>query len=267
MGAITPQFPLPLPPWAKWGLRALPFVWGVAEALLEHAGTVQSNGDMQWRRAVVSWTRGASSGTPEDNAVCTFDIANVTGSAIDSSWTTQDYDTCNGHIGTFVTGLSQLQSPSYQCVSVDWYRMQFANPMTPQRRFTPSGPPENHAPIANVLGLAAGDALPGQVAFVVTERTAIPRHWGRFYLPGLTELAVGPTGRWTSSTVDTIVTLASTMYAGLAGAEFFPVVASTQADNVLAGSLLGVSNVKADDIPDIIRRRRYDVSTHTKQLP
>ena len=222
---------------------------------------------MQWRRAVVSWSRGASSGNPEDNAVCTFDIANITGSSIDSSWTTGDYDTCNGHIGTFLTAIAALQASTYAPISVDWYRMQFAQPMTTQRRFTPSGPPENHAPITGIVGQAVGDALPGQVAFAVTEKTAVPRHWGRFYLPGFTEAAVGPTGRWTVGTVDNVVNQASVLYGALAGAEFFPVVASTQADNVLAGSLLGVNSVKGDDVPDIIRRRRYRASTHTTTKP
>lgn len=267
MAAITPQFPLPLPPWARWGLRALPLVWAVAEALLDHPGQVQTNGDLIWRRAAVHWSRGEGSQTPEDDCICTFDIANITNSDIDGSWTAGDYSNCDSQFATFLNRIAQHQATDYRVAGVNYYRMQFASPMTPSRRFVPSGPPEHIGSMA-VVGTALGDALPPQVAFSVTEKTSIPRHWGRFYLPGFAEsTSGGPTGRWSAAVVDDVVTATRDFYVGLQGLEFFPVVVSTQVDKILAGSLIGVTNVGADDVPDVIRRRRHELVAHSTFLP
>lgn len=267
MAAITPQFPLPLPPWARWGLRALPLVWATAEALLEHAGTVQTNGDLVWRRAVVVWTRGEPGPSPEDHAVCTFDLANVTNSEIDGSWDAGDYATSDQAFQLWASQLANHQSTAYAALEVRYYRMQFNSPMTAARRFIPSGPPEHVFPLV-FPGLLTGDALPPQVAMSVTERTAVPRHWGRFYIPGLTEQASsGTLGRFSNGSVDAAAGYTDTLYATLAAAELFPVVVSTQTDKILAGSLLGVTSLQVDNIPDTIRRRRHSLSTYTKILP
>lgn len=228
---------------------------------------MQTGGDLVWRRAVIHWTRGEASASPEDDAVCTFDIANVTNSEIDGSWTAGDYAACDSAFGTFMTSISAYQSVHYQANEVRYYRMQFASPMTFERRFVPSGPPEHVFPFA-AGGAAAGDALPPQVAFSVTEKTAIPRHWGRFYLPGFAEgMSAGISGRWLPNIVDEVAAITRNLYQSLGNSEFFPVVASTQVDKLLAGSLIGVTHVGADDIPDVIRRRRHEDSTHKVFLP
>jgi len=245
----------------------LPLVWTVAQALLDHPGQVQTNGDLVWRRMVVRWSRGSAGVGAEDDAVCTFDLVNITNSEVDPSWTQGDYGTVMGPVNTFLSQVANQQASSYNAHQVDFYRMQFASPMTPLRRFVPSGPPE-FTQTTNHPGLAVGDPLPPQNAFSVTEKTAIPRHWGRFYLPGYTESeSIGSLGRWNPGIVDGTVSATQGMYAALAGAQFFPVVVSTQVDNVLAGSLIGVTNIKADDVVDIIRRRRLRAPTHISQLP
>jgi len=230
---------------------------------LEHPGQVSNSGDLIWRRVALVWSRGDPGPTPEDDAICTFDIANITAGGIDGSWTPTDYDTCDVAFRTFATGISLIQNGSHVAKELRYYRMQFASPMTELRRFVPSGPPEHIEPLA-IPGTGIGDTLPLQVAFSVTERTAVPRHWGRFYLPGMTDtFSGGGAGRWTQQLVNTIVAHTDTLYASLAAAEFFPVVVSTQVDKVLAGSLMGVTYIQADDIPDVIRRRRSSISTHT----
>jgi hypothetical protein len=262
MAAITPQFPLPLPPWAKWGLRALPFVWAAGRALLDHPGTVPSSGDLIWRRAVVHWARGTGVGA-EDDAVITIDMANITNSAIDGTWDSADYNTVGSHLNVLLEQIALQQNAFYKAYKVDYYRMQFADPMTPARRFVPSGPPESSLTV-NWPGLSVNDALPPQVAMSVTERTSIPRHWGRVYIPGLTEsaTAVGGTGRWVTGLVDGMGNAFTNFYNSMALANFPCVVVSTQADGVLGGSLLGITHVQVDDLPDVIRRRRPDRAAH-----
>jgi hypothetical protein len=101
--------------------------------------------------------------------------------------------------------------------------------------------------------------MPFQVALSVTERTSIPKHWGRFYLPGFQaqamETATG-TGRWGSTTQATVANATATLYEDLASSGLVPVVVQVQRDKVYAPALNTVTEIVVDDIPDVIRRRR-----------
>lgn len=255
--ATVPPFPAPLPAWAKWGLRALPFVWGVAEDLLDFPSTQDAVSEVQWRRLVTVYSRETPVGTTEDVAVCTFDIVNITGGQVDTSWTTTDFTTVEGHMDAFQNVWAANAYAGFILNEYRWYSMAFANPMTLERRFLPSGAPVRITP-KNIPGTVLVEPLPYQVAFSVTERTSIPRHWGRFYLPGFTANATSAAnaGRWEASTIGTIANAAETLYAACAAAELFFVVPSTQQDNILGPALLGVTNIQIDDVPDTIRRRR-----------
>ena len=260
---ITPQFPTPVPPWYRWGTRVLPAVWAAAEALLDTSNTADEAEELQWRRLVLVWQRATPTGTSEDEAMFTFDFVNITGGSVDTTWTLQDYQAVEGAFDTLMATVRTFQSSGHTLIAYRWYQMQFASPMLVDRRFLPTGPPVRIVP-KNLPGTSANDALPYQVAFSVTERTSIPRHWGRFYLPGASEgVATGPWGRFQSTTIQAIADSVALCYFNLQNAELFPVVVSTQAqsggpgsESVLGGTLLGVTNIQVDDIPDVIRRRR-----------
>jgi hypothetical protein len=103
----------------------------------------------------------------------------------------------------------------------------------------------------------------------VTKRTAIPRHWGRVYVPGLTEgaTATGGTGRWNTGLVDGMGSAFHNFFDAMQTAGFPVVVASTQTDKRLEGALLGITEVQVDDLPDVIRRRRPDRAAHKYIAP
>lgn len=259
---LSPLAPAPLPPWMKWGLRVLPAVWGAASALLDYSGEDQGETPLQWRRLAVEWQRATPAGTVDDHAFCTFDFVNITGGNVDTSWVTTDYTTIEAAADIYFDVVRGLQSSGHVLVFYKWYVMQFADPMLPNRRFLPTGPPVRITP-RNKPGLTTG-ALPYQVALSVTERTAIAKHWGRHYLPGISEsMTSGEEGRWAASVTSSIANACHAFFETCASAELFPVVVSTQAQvNAppapadLGGSLLGITHIQVDDIPDVIRRRR-----------
>jgi hypothetical protein len=53
-----------------------------------------------------------------------------------------------------------------------------------------------------------------------------------------------------------MATAAGALYSGMAGSDFQIVVPILQVDKIPNRSLVGVSSIQVDDVPDIIRRRR-----------
>lgn len=263
--------PAPLPKWYKWGVKGSGYLWGIAEELLDYNGNVEDESELQWRRLTVEWQRSTPVGTSEDHAFITLDFVNITGGQIDTSWVTADYTAVETALLTWLNVIKTAQTGEHVATAAKWYQMQFANPMTSQRRFVPTGPPKRIYPL-NVAGTVAAPPMPYQVALSVTERTAIPKHWGRFYLPGMSHGSLATSSRWGSATVDAIANATSTFYDTCQTAEIFPVVVSTQSEAAtggtqLQGTLLGVQHVQVDDIPDVVRRRRPRNTTYRKIVP
>jgi hypothetical protein len=100
-------------------------------------------------------------------------------------------------------------------------------------------------------------AGPPQVASSITFRTGVRRSWGRTYLPIGNNFAT--TGRLGSTTVDNIATTMDVLVKAAATADFYLVVYSSHLNSALA-----VEAVEVDDVPDIIRRRRFKVQTYRK---
>jgi hypothetical protein len=103
-----------------------------------------------------------------------------------------------------------------------------------------------------------------QVAMSVTEKTAFPGHWGRFYLPLSGGSDFTSTRRFDTATVDSVANAVGACYATLQTAEFFPVIPVTQVDKTPARGLLQVTDVQVDDVPDVVRRRRLSQTTYRK---
>jgi hypothetical protein len=110
-------------------------------------------------------------------------------------------------------------------------------------------------------GTGTGACIP-QAAISVTFRTDARKHWGRFYLPGCTTNGlVAGSGRLSSSAVD-----------GIAGAAL--ALTSRSATGTPKPTLTvwsptqGVRNdpqqVVVDDVPDVIRRRRFSSTSYKK---
>jgi len=233
-----------------------PALWGLAIDLVEHFSKQTPEPELEWRRLVVEFTRSTPSGTVEDKAHITFDLMNVTGGSLDTSWTGADFVACEGFLDQWWTTVKPFVSSTHSITAYRWYRMKFADTMTVKNRFALTGPPVR-VQTKSMPGTDSATVLPYQIALSVTEKTCVPKHWGRFYLPGLTPGAMTTTnGRWASAVVTAIANATAELYEDWFQADFQPVVPVTQWDKVLQGGLLTVEKLQVDDIPDVIRRRR-----------
>lgn len=102
----------------------------------------------------------------------------------------------------------------------------------------------------------ATQMLPPQVACSITELLGPDsrRHWGRFYLPGLSSNTLAADGSFVSGSVTAIADAAEVLYDAWTTADYHPIVwvAGTPGFNPVQ-----VVQIRVDSIPDIIRRRRY----------
>lgn len=69
-------------------------------------------------------------------------------------------------------------------------------------------------------------------------------------------------GRFADANVDAIATATDTLLGGALSAEFQPVIFSK-----VRGKAYGIESVQVDNVPDVIRSRRVNESTHTKRFP
>jgi len=240
-----------------------PFVESYVINLLDHVGAVSASPPSEWRRVQVK-IEDTQSAEPADDMTISIDIANITGGVIDSTWTTADYDKVDTWLAQLVSGYSVSMSPRLKFTEFRYYRMAF-NDYTVQKPFWDAGPPERVTPVS-WQGTAGGD-LPGQMALSITELTAFPHNWGRFYWPSPGPGLMTGAGHFTTQAVDALCQQAHDAYAGMMGQEFFPVVPTTQVGKVPARGLLTVSGIQVDDVPDVIRRRRPRGPLHKKVLP
>jgi hypothetical protein len=203
------------------------------------------------RRAVMQISRNPAS----DPAVMHFDFLNMTSSAPDDSWTTGDFTTLEALLDTYWGSLKTKINPSYSLTQISWYRV------------GPGVVPPNPAVrtvTRAVAGTAASQELPPQVACSITFRTASRRSWGRTYVP-IGALSAGGdivAGRFSNAYVDAMATYVNTLVTGAAAADFHLVVYSATKH-----ALLNVETVEADNVADVVRRRRWKASTYKKLLP
>lgn len=253
---LTPPLPAPLPLWAKVLIQAAPFAWAVGEAFAEYVTSPDTEDELEWRYAVLTFTRTTPTGTTEDKAQVGFNIINITGGDLDSSWTSGDYSTCETQILSWWATVKTYVTDDYTLSHIKWYTKKHKAVMDATHRFEKSGPPVR-VTVVGVAGTALNQRLPDQVAMSVTLKTHVPRHWGRIYLPGFAYNAIAATyGRWDTAYTTAVANATAELLDDLQDNDFFVVVPVTQVDGSLAKGVLGVYEVQVDDIPDVIRRRR-----------
>lgn len=113
----------------------------------------------------------------------------------------------------------------------------------------------------SVAGTNVGTRLPDQDAATVSFKTASRKHWGRIYLPGLTNSSMATRGMLDGTVyVDAVAAAFHTFFASVvAHAWGQPVVASR-----VYNGLCEISELQMDDIPDIQRRRRANRAGYKK---
>jgi hypothetical protein len=255
--ALVPGLPAPLPPWLRVLIRlGEAGAFYLISSLVDHAVEETDRSKLEWRRLVIAMQRATPVGSEEDYAHMTFDLVNITGGQIDQTWTDTDFTTCETFYDEWFNAFKASIDNGHTVVAYRWYRMRFRQIMTDTHRFEDTGPPVR-VQTKTIAGTDAATVLPYQCAMSVTEKTGVPKHWGRFYIPGLTTSSiVAASGRWSPTVQTAVANATAELYDDLQGAQFYPVVPLTQVNKVLRGALLTVNQVVVDDIPDVIRRRR-----------
>lgn len=258
--ASTP--PSPLPAFAAT-IFAAPFGLGQKiEHLFEYWYQLAAGDTPEWRRFVMT-CEDLVSGDSADDAKVTFDIVNFTGGAIDTSWTDSDYTFVESQLNGLAGVWSPHMNSGYRFSKVDAYRMTFkqawpgSDPQIKMFPFNLTGPPEHSSGLTHTGSDTFGRTIP-QAACSVTEMVPVRASWGRFYLPfAAAGLVDQSTGRWRGSTIQTIADGIHSIYGGLAQQEFYPVIPITQSRKERVAALEQVTALRIDDVPDVIRRRRF----------
>jgi hypothetical protein len=203
------------------------------------------------RRVLVQISRG----TTVDPAIMHFDMVKAPAGTPTDAWSTTDYTTAETALDAWWTTTKAKVAGGYSLAQYGWYRCGVG--ITPPN-------PAIRVVSRSVAGTGAYGDLPPQVACSITFRTASRRSWGRTYLPlgalgGSTDLSGG---RFSNAYCDAIAGAAHTLVGALAAADLYLVVCSET-----KSALLNVESVEVDNVPDVIRRRRWKTSTYKKILP
>lgn len=187
-----------------------------------------------------------------DPAFIHFDILNTTSGSPDDTWITSDYTTCESAFqiawNTFASYVTNGVKPTQYI----WHRIGTG--------VSKPNPAERTITVALTTAVGGGTVMPQQ-ASSITFRTGARRNWGRTYLP-LGSAGLTSAGRLGNTAVDAITTTMNGMVTTLATGDFHLVVVSKP-----LSSSLNVEQVEVDNVPDVIRRRRFKRSTYKKLLP
>lgn len=185
-------------------------------------------------------------GSTEDVALCTLDFINMTSGNPDDTWVDADFIQLESRLDTFWTAVGAYLATKTKLVQYRWYRIGpgVVKPNPAVRTIT-----------KNIAG-SVNSMLPPQISITVTEKTAVRRAWGRFYIPGIayaSTIVDGLSGRITGACQGTIHAAALALYDGAAADDFLPVVYSKTKSKVY-----GVEKIQVDDLFDVQRPRRWD---------
>lgn len=178
----------------------------------------------------------------DDAEMFSLYFLNVTDGDVDNSWTAQDWTNLFIYIKGFAEALFPLQTTHLHLQELRGHL------------FPVDGNPGQFVAqqiINNENGTSGALALPQQVAMSLTLETPSRKHWGRIYIPGLSATCLDDYGRWLPAKMQTVADAATQLMNDVTSVGFFPVVYSR-----VSHSALGVSGLRVDDIPDVIRRRR-----------
>lgn len=264
-------------PWAirlsnyvvNFGLEGITIPW--ADAGL---GVAVFTGDYELRKLTLEFSRlPTGAGIPQDAAMCTFHLLNLTDGDPDDTWTEGDFSTCEDSFESWWTNLS-----AFYCSDIELSKYVWRKDGPAYKPFGASLSPTVRAVDASIPGvLTSDDTLPPQVAVSVTEVTAaqftvedvegvgtqVRNRWGRFYLPPPAS-DVNASGRISSTFAAAVSDATAALYTTLLDHDFVPVMYSPT-----TGSSWSVDAIHVDDIFDVIRRRRFEgpLSRHSNDVP
>lgn len=196
---------------------------------------------------------GAGAWTPRERGMYGIHYINTTGSDPDDTWVTADFTSVESAMGTFWGAIPGYISTDCRLEEVRWYKFGpgITAPNPPVRTYLYPTPP--------VGTQSAG--WPRQVAMTVTLKTTLRKHWGRVYLP-ISPAAFATNGQASAANVDGIATAFRTFLTGPETAQGVTPVVYDRARK----SMLGVTELQVDSVPDVVRRRRARTTIYRKQF-
>lgn len=211
----------------------------------EVSTTVQDSGAAVTgcNRAQLVFTRTTPTGLREDVMVINTHVYKIAGAFASFFTGTSDLNAAKTPITDWWTAQKVYHSTQVTFREIRWYVVRDDQ--------DDSGPPVR-VDTVGVAGTAANVRAPDQLSPTITLITASRKHWGRWYLPGVTRDFYETTyGRASTATIDTMAANFRTMALALETAGFNVCVWSPT-----ARSVLDLYKIQMDDVPDVQRRRR-----------
>jgi hypothetical protein len=227
------------------------------------------NAPFELRKVQFIWSLSDAAVAGEDSRVATFHLAKLSGGSVTDAWVAGDFTAMDSAFSAWWT---TLKTNFHANLTWDRIKVYKDGPA-----IEPPQVPVYDADKA-VAGTSGGSQTPPQVAVSVTEIAGAKRFWGRFYLPNPTIAAFTTYGRYSSAFQTAVADASDTLYTALRAANLSPVVyrpplparftkaaIRTGAEDpdlpARTGSAWDVEKVQVDDVPDVIRRRRFKYPT------
>lgn len=269
--AALPQPPPAIPLWGKvlWYLvesAAGSVIWQQFESgdVMYPTQSTEADPDAGvWTRWKFDWIDVATTDTA-DTQCFTVDVVNYTSGAIDSSWTTSDFNFVADQMVAFGTVVATHTSSNKRLDKISAYLMAF-RPYSDPKPFAISGGP---AYVRQYAQASAGlPLLPPQVRSTITEETPSRRHWGRLFLPTPGTAAFQTSGHLTNAYITAVVNGYSSMVQSLLSQECQVVVPTTMVDKQPTRTLQNVTGLHADTTADVIRSGRHHTTAFKYGTP
>jgi hypothetical protein len=182
-----------------------------------------------------------------ERGVCGLHYMNTTSDALDPTWVNADYAACEAGFETFWSAIASSLSNDVRLVEHRWY------PFGPG--VLPPTPPSRVQPVATPIAGTGVSGYVHQAGSTVTLRTALRKHWGRFYLPSCGQGATTG-GQLGATQVNAYANAARTLMSAGNTQGIVPVIYDR-----VRKTMFGITAVEVDSVPDIQRRRRPRVAT------
>jgi hypothetical protein len=192
----------------------------------------------------------------EDKATIRFRIAKVVGGGLYSALIAAEFPPIETAMDALWTAQSPNMDIGHTVAEYRWFENRASHGAYPDGSEI-VGPPVRITS-KSIAGSTSVKRLPDQDAMSVTFRTASRKHWGRVYVPGLTQNVIdGTFGLFTNGVVDSMASAWRTFLLSL--------VANSQTIGVWTykkGAFLDISALEVDNVVDIQRRRRVNASSY-----
>jgi len=231
---------------ALWRPVGTGFIGQLLEDELYATSIVFESDDFEGRRMQVVHDLANASPVIADVAITTHDFINITDDLPDNSWDSGDFDAVESAFSTMLAALNSKLHTNHTVREQRWYR--FGPQINPTAQ-DPQAPVRVHP--VNDAGGSTSAMLPHQMTVSVTERTAVRKRWGRFFMPGFSTDILTQTGSISGTNLDTIADAMHAFYDSCFDAELVPVVWSPTVKRAYS-----VEVVQVDSIIDVIRSRR-----------